>query len=209
MGTELRQVLEAFLSVGGAATVDRSQQRRPPQPALTGDEDGVEAPTTAPTTAPSASAMPQPLRQQEQLGSVATVCTALRVLESMAARAQVFTLSGRLVSNMVHAVAVTWVACGAWPAAGPAGPAAALHAGSCGGSLGGGSQSVSGGAALFTSSCALLLAILRHRQEVGRARTARGLSKGTHLEQSGVFLNALDIFSSPIVVEGSHAPWTG
>ena len=123
--------------------------------AAAGPVAAAEASTVAGAAGAALPVPPGP--EQRGDADVAAACTALRALESLAARPQLFALSGRLVGNMLHAVAALWSARTALPA----GAAAASAAGGARSVL-----SVSEGAALFTASCALLLAILRHRQEV-------------------------------------------
>ncbi|GAB4819208.1 hypothetical protein N2152v2_006254 [Parachlorella kessleri] len=97
---------------------------------------------------------------------VAATCTALRALESLAARPQIFGLSAHAVSTMVHSVAGTWAACRAWAAGGAPG---GLYCSEASPRSPCWDVSVREGAAMFGGSCALLLAVLRHRQkEIGR-----------------------------------------
>lgn len=152
----MQPLLQALLAAGSPASGEEQQQ---PQPA---------------PLAVSAGPSLHPQSQRSQLDEVAALCTVLRALESLAARPRVFALSARQVSNILHSVAATW-----------AGRRAFLPGGlAVGGSSGSGShepaagaggvRSVATGAALFTGSCALLLAILRHRQQVGLICCAMG-----------------------------------
>ena len=85
------------------------------------------------------------------------LCTALRALESLAARPKLFQLPAMAVSSMVASVAALWSAYA--EQAGPAAGASALP-GFCF------RLDATRGAGLFSGSCHLVLALLRHRQQV-------------------------------------------
>lgn len=106
----------------------------------------------------------------------ATLCTALRSLESLACRPHILALSGCHVGNMVHSVAAAWAACTPLPLPEelPTRSRLAQRDMINPGSFSAASfnrvpRPVSQGAAVFTASCSLLLSILRQRrQELGR-----------------------------------------
>lgn len=104
---------------------------------------------------------------------VAALCTAQRTLESLAARPKLFTLPPAAASSMLAAVSALWSAYANIPgAAGAALPGFCFR------------LDTASSAGLFASSCHLLLAMLRHRQQVdglagAAARpAARGLVGG-------------------------------
>ena len=114
------------------------------------------SPATAPAAAGAAPAADE----------VAALCTALRVLESLAARPKLFPLPPATTSSILSGVEAVWTAY-AEPqqAEGRVAAAAALPAFRF-------RMGAASGAGLFAASCNLLMALLRHRQQVGG--TGRG-----------------------------------
>lgn len=163
---------------GSSLPVWQQQEQRPvpslPQLAAAilaagegGSSDG-NAPAAAPATPPMhASGEPAPAAPSPRAAEVAALCTALRALESLAARPKLFYLPASAASSMLSSVTAVWTAYAEQPPQqrqqelASRGAAAPLLPGFCF-RLG-----TSGAAGLYSSSCHLLLAMLRHRQQVG------------------------------------------
>jgi hypothetical protein len=94
-----------------------------------------------------------------QAAEVATLCTALRALESLAARPKLFRLSPAAITSMLSSVAAIWAVYAEHRHSQQAAGATAMPGFSF--RLG-----ASGGAGLFAASCHLLVALMRHRQQV-------------------------------------------
>ena len=142
----VKQLTAAILAAGQGAS----------SASVAAGEEAPAAPGTPAATAAAAASAAAP-----SAAEVAALCTALRVLESLAARAKLFQLPAASTSSMVASVAAVWTAYAEQPGA-EAGAAAAA-------ALPGFSFRLdcASGAGLFAASCHLLLALLRHRQQVG------------------------------------------
>lgn len=119
------------------------------------------APATPPQQAAAAAEVATPAAAE-----VLALCTALRALESLAARPKLFALPPAALSSMLSGVEAVWTAYAEQQGAAAAGPG-----------MGGGPAALPGfgfrlgaseGAGLFAGCCHLLLALLRHRQQVRR-----------------------------------------
>lgn len=138
---------------------------------------GLTAPCTIPVHERPAAAAPGQVE-------VAALCTALRALESLAARPKLFALPPAAACSMLSSVTAVWTAfaeapqqtarLGSWAVAAPL-PGFCFR------------LDASTGAGLFAGSCQLLMALLRHRQQArrgcgvggrGRAHEARACAAG-------------------------------
>lgn len=109
-----------------------------------------------PAAAEASALLPEPAAAAE----VAALCTALRALESLAARPKLFPLPAAAICSTLSCIAVVWTAYA------EAAPGEQLEPGAA--ALPGFRflLSTASGAGLFGGSCHLLMAMLRHRQQV-------------------------------------------
>lgn len=136
----------------------------------------LAAPSTPPMREPFTAASPAPVEAE-----VATLCTALRVLESLAARPKLLPLPPAAVCSMLSCVTAVWTSYAerpqqsVWPgrlAAGAPLPGFLFR------------LDVSAGAGLFAGSCHLLLALLRHRAQARLRLVLMHYRQGPRLQAS-------------------------